>query len=90
MAKIIIPTPFRKFTNNKSVIETKAKTVGEAIQELITSFKGLEEYLFDPNGNFRSFIRIFIGNEDINELQRKSTVIGHSTVISIIPAIAGG
>ncbi len=90
MAKIIIPTPLRKFTDNQSVFETRGRTVEEAILELTTAFEGLHQYLFDPKGKFRSFVRIFIGNEDINELQREATVVKDETVISIIPAIAGG
>jgi hypothetical protein len=34
MATIIIPTPLRKFTDNKAKIITSGKSVGESISEI--------------------------------------------------------
>ena len=90
MAKIIIPTPLRKFTDNQSTFETTGSTVREAIQELTTQYNGLRQHLLDVNDNIRSFIRIYIGDEDINALQKDATTVKPDTVISIVPAIAGG
>ena len=90
MAQIIIPTPLRKFTNNQSTFDTNGSTVGEAINELVTTYQDLEKHLLDGDKNIRSFIRIFLGDEDINELQKEETAIAQNAIISIVPAIAGG
>lgn len=90
MAKIIIPTPLRKFTNNQSTFETTGSTIKEAIQELTTTHQSLSKHLLDVNNNIRSFIRIYIGEEDINGLQKEATTVKEDTIISIVPAIAGG
>ncbi len=90
MAKIIIPTPLRKFTDNQSTYETNGTTVKEAIQELTTTFGGLKSHILDPNDNIRSFIRIYLGEEDINSLDKEDTAVADNSVISIVPAIAGG
>ncbi len=90
MAKIIIPTPLRKFTDNTGVFETSGNTVGEAIQELTRAHSSLSKHLLDDNQNIRSFIRVYLGEEDINSLQKDETVISGDSVISIVPAIAGG
>ncbi len=90
MAKIIIPTPLRKFTNNESTFETSGNTVKEAIQELTTTHGGLAKHLLDVNNNIRSFIRIYVGDDDINTLEKDATAVSDNAVISIIPAIAGG
>ncbi len=90
MAKIIIPTPLRKFTDNQSTFETSGNTVKEAIQELTSQYSSLSQHLLDVNQNIRSFIRIYIGDEDINSLQQEATAVEADTVISIVPAIAGG
>lgn len=90
MAKIIIPTPLRKFTENQSVFETKGTTIREAILELTETFSGLKQHLLDANENIRSFIRIYLGEEDINTLQSVDTTVPENSVISIVPAIAGG
>ncbi|GIV30731.1 MAG: molybdopterin synthase sulfur carrier subunit [Saprospiraceae bacterium] len=90
MAKIIIPTPLRKFTSNQSVFETTGSTVREAIDELISQHQELARHLLDDNNNLRSFIRIYLGEEDINQLQKEQTPVDPDAVISIVPAIAGG
>lgn len=90
MAKIIIPTPLRKFTENTSVFETQGATIKEAIQELTQQHQGLLRHLLDDNHNLRSFIRVYLGDEDINALQKEETAVPENAVISIVPAIAGG
>ena len=90
MAKIIIPTPLRKFTDNQSTFVTNGTTIKDAILELTTQHGSLSKHLLDGNNNIRSFIRIFIGDEDINSLNKEATEVSENTVISIVPAIAGG
>ncbi len=90
MAKIIIPTPLRKFTDNQSTFVTKGTTVKAAIFELTNQYDTLGKHLLDGNNNIRSFIRIFIGDEDINALDQEETAVAENAVISIVPAIAGG
>ena len=90
MAKIIIPTPLRKFTGNTATSETKGQTIGEAIQELIDNHQALSKHLLDDNNKLRSFIKVYLGEEDINSLQKEATSVAENAVISIVPAIAGG
>ena len=90
MAKIIIPTPLRKFTDNKSSFITNATTVGNAIQDLAKSYEPLAKHLYDDQLNLRSFLRIYLGEDDINLLEKSETLISENDVISIVPAIAGG
>ena len=90
MAKIIIPTPLRKFTDNTSVFETTGSTVQEAIHQLTQTHTNLERHLLDDSKNLRSFIRVYVGEDDINALEKGETAVAKDTVISIVPAIAGG
>lgn len=90
MAKLIIPTPLRKFTNDQAQFESTGSTVQELIDQLISQHDGLKPHLLDEAGKLRSFVRIYVGDEDINALQREATPVGTDTVVSIIPAIAGG
>lgn len=90
MAKIIIPTPLRKFTDNQSSFSTSAATVQEAVVALATKFPGLSKHILDEQNNIRGFIRIFVGEDDINELNKSETLVSTDAIISIVPAIAGG
>jgi sulfur-carrier protein len=90
MATVIIPTPLRKFTNQTAKLDVEAETVGEIIDKITLDFPELKKHLLDPQGSLRTFVNIFSGDEDIRDLQKEKTPVGHSTVISIVPAIAGG
>jgi molybdopterin synthase sulfur carrier subunit len=90
MATIIIPTPLRKFTDNKAKIITSGKSVGESISQLAELHPDLSKHLFKPCGTVQSFLRIYLGDRDVKALQNEETPVKESDVISIIPAIAGG
>jgi molybdopterin synthase sulfur carrier subunit len=90
MATVIIPTPLRKFTNQTAKLNVEAHTVGEIIEKITTDFPELKKHLLDQQGAVRSFVNIFSGDEDIRDLQSEKTPVNPSSVISIVPAIAGG
>ncbi len=90
MAKLIIPTPLRKFTDNQSSIETQGNTVLDSVRQLTEQYPELRQHVFDEQGNLRKFVRIYVGDEDIKSLDNEQTKVQQDTVISIIPAIAGG
>ncbi len=90
MATVIIPTPLRKFTNNTARLQVGAGTIHSTVEELTRNFPDLKKHLLDESGNIRSYVNIFIGNDDIRDLQQEKTAVKEDTVISIVPAIAGG
>jgi len=90
MAKIIIPTPLRKFTNNEPNFQSNKNNVKEAVAELTDKFPDLKYHLYDNDGKIRSFIKVFVGDDDIRDLDSEATTVAADTVISIVPAIAGG
>lgn len=90
MATIIIPTPLRKFTNSQAKLTVNGTSINENLAELTSNFPDLKKHLLDEQGKIRSFINIFLGNDDIRDLQQEHTVVKEDSVISIVPAIAGG
>ena len=90
MATVVIPTPLRKFTNQTAKLQVSANTIGEVIDALTRDFPDLKKHLLDDQGSVRSFVNIFAGDEDIRDLQQEKTAVLESTIVSIVPAIAGG
>lgn len=90
MAKVRIPTPLRKLTNNEEVIDVNAASVGQAITELQSRYPGIKERLVDETGAIRRFVNVYVNEEDIRFLQNQETPLKSGDEISIIPAIAGG
>ena len=89
-AKVRIPTPLRKLTNDEELIEVNAATIGEAINELQTRYPGIKERLVDETGAVRRFVNVYVNEEDIRFLENQQTKLKDGDEISIIPAIAGG
>ncbi|MDE2854269.1 MAG: MoaD/ThiS family protein [Chloroflexota bacterium] len=89
MAKIRIPTPLRAYTDGESNIDVTGETVGEALGNLVEQHPDLRAHLFQDD-QLRSFVNIFIGDEDIRFMQGLDTEINSDDSLRIIPSIAGG
>jgi MoaD family protein len=90
MARVVIPTPLRQYAEKKESLEIKAKTVGEALQTLTRQYGDLRKHLYNEEGKLRSFVNIYVGDEDIRFLQKEQTPLQENDVVSIVPSIAGG
>lgn len=90
MPRIYIPTALRQYTNNQSIVDVDAATVGEALQALTSHYSDLKRHLFNEQGKLRSFINIYVGDEDIRYRENEQTLVNDSDEISIVPSIAGG
>ena len=89
MPSIRIPTPLRAYTGNAASIEVAGDTVGEALNNLVEAHPDLRAHLFNE-GELRSFVNIFIGDEDIRFLGGLDTELDADDSLRIIPSIAGG
>jgi sulfur-carrier protein adenylyltransferase/sulfurtransferase len=88
--KILIPTPLRPFTDKKDAVEAEGKTVGELLTDLTTKHSGLKAHLYNDQGKLRSFVNIYVNDEDIRYLQKEQTPLKAGDTVSIIPSVAGG
>ncbi len=90
MAKILIPTPLRQYAGGSKEVEVAGATVADALAALTSSHADLKKHLYNEEGRLRSFVNIYVNDEDIRYLEKESTKLGEADTISIIPSIAGG
>jgi len=90
MAKLMIPTPLRQYAGKKDSVEVEASTVAEALTKLTDEHGDLRRHLFNDEGKLRSFVNVYVNDEDIRYLEKDQTAIKSGDVISIVPSIAGG
>jgi molybdopterin/thiamine biosynthesis adenylyltransferase/rhodanese-related sulfurtransferase/molybdopterin converting factor small subunit len=88
--KVMIPTPLRPFAGRNDAIELDAKTVGDALGGLTTKYGELRKHLYTDEGKIRSFVNVYLNDEDIRYLQKEKTPTKDGDTISIVPSIAGG
>jgi len=85
-----IPTPLRGFASGRAEVQVEATTVGVAVTALCDLHPGLRRHLYGPDGRLRSFVSVFLNEEDIRNREREATPVRDGDVVSIVPAIAGG
>jgi molybdopterin converting factor small subunit len=90
MAKILIPTPLRQYTDKKDTIELNGGTVGELLKSLTSEHPDLRMHLFNDEGKLRSFVNVYVNDEDIRYLNKDATPIKDNDTLTIVPSIAGG
>ncbi|HXE30481.1 MAG TPA: MoaD/ThiS family protein [Terriglobales bacterium] len=91
MAVIIrIPTPLRPLTGGLGEIETQAGSVSEALAALTSRYAEVGNHLFTGEGRLRSFVNVYVNDEDIRYLQSDRTPLRDGDTLSIVPSIAGG
>jgi len=88
--KILIPTPLRPFTDKLDAVEIDGATIGEVLQNLTTKYAGLKQHLYSADGKLRSFVNVYVNDDDIRYLQKDQTPIKAGDTVSIIPSVAGG
>jgi sulfur-carrier protein len=85
-----IPTPLRKLTKDKDIVQAAGSTIQDIIDNLEKEYPGLKERICDEKGELRRFVNVYLNDEDIRFAQGKSTPVKDGDEVSVIPAIAGG
>ena len=88
--KILIPTPLRSFVGGLSEVVVEGATVGEALKSLVQRHGQIQKHLYAEDGKLRSFVNVYVNEDDIRFLEEKETAVKESDEVSIVPAIAGG
>lgn len=90
MAKILIPTALRQFTEQSDSVDVTGATVREALDQLTVRYPNIKKNLFNDQGKLRSFVNVYVNDEDIRYLEKDATKLNGSETISIVPSVAGG
>lgn len=87
---ILIPTVLRAHTGDKPSVSVEAKTAGEALKNLVAAHPGLKTHIFADNGKIRSFVNVFVNEDDIRQKGDMKAPVKSGDEIAIVPSIAGG
>jgi len=90
MAKVLIPTPLRQYAGGQKEVEVSGATVGEVLTALTTEFAGLRNHLYTSDGKLRTFVNVYLNDDDVRYLDRDRTAVAAGDTLSIVPSIAGG
>src|ERR1700757_4799 len=88
--KILIPTPLRPYTDKRDAVQAEGKTDRELLADRTNEHPGLKAHLYNEQGKLRSFVNVYLNDEDIRYLQKEQTPVSAGDTVSIIPSVAGG
>src|SRR5712691_4648701 len=90
MAKVLIPTPLRQYTAKQDAVAVAGSTVGQVLSALTTQYPDLRKQIFNDEGKLRSFVNVYLNDEDIRYLSKDATPAADGDTLSLVPSIAGG
>ena len=90
MPVLRIPTPLRAYTNGQSDVTVTGSNVSEALTDLTNQYTTIKPHLFKEGGDLRPFVNLFVGENNIKDLQGVDTPVKDGEKIMLIPSIAGG
>jgi molybdopterin synthase sulfur carrier subunit len=88
--RVQIPAPLRSLTGGADEVQVEAQDVASLVDALEAKHKGLRDRLYDGAGELRSYVRVFVNEEDVRVLDGKRTALKAGDTVAIVPAIAGG
>ena len=89
--KVLIPSPLQQYTTGADAVGVDAATVEEALEALTKRHSELRRHLYADDGRLRSFVNIYLNDDDIRYLEDgEEAAVKDGDEIRIIPSIAGG
>ena len=95
--RVRVPTALRELVaGSQSVVvdvaggSTDPVTVGSVLDALAVDHPALERRVRDELGRTRVHVNLFVGADNVKDLDGLATQIGPGGELSIIPAISGG
>jgi molybdopterin converting factor small subunit len=90
MALVRIPAALRDYTGGTAELDVTADTVASALDHLSANYPQLRRHLYADNGELRSYVNVFLNEDDVRTLSGLGTMVGAQDTLMIVPSIAGG
>ena len=92
--RVRIPGPLRELVGGAATVDVDIPaddaTVAQVLDALAAQHPALERRVRDERGRRRAHVNLFVGADNIRDLDDLSSVVVHGAEVSIIPAISGG
>jgi molybdopterin converting factor small subunit len=85
-----LPSQLRVLVGGSAEVVVEATNVREAIAAVELLHPGLATRVLDDAGEIRRFVNVFVADEDVRFLEGLDTALPAGSVVSLVPAVAGG
>lgn len=88
--RVRIPMALRAYAGQRDEVEVPAATVGDALARLAERYPQLGRHLLGDNGRVRSFVGVFLNDDDVRHLGGAGAAVSPGDVVTLVPSVAGG
>src|SRR5699024_2689639 len=85
-----LPGALQMHSAGAETLSVHADTVREALQNIGGEYAVLLQHILTRNGELRPFVKVFVRNEDIRNLEGLDTPLSDGDTVTIVPSVAGG
>lgn len=85
-----VPTILRSYTGGAAEVTVRGGTVKDVLDALDAAYPGIRARVVDDEGSVRRFVNVYVGDEDVRFADGVGTAAPAGSVVSVIPAVAGG
>ncbi|MEV6287654.1 ubiquitin-like small modifier protein 1 [Kribbella sp. NPDC051770] len=85
-----LPTVLQAFAGGNEKVAIEATTVGEAFAQLEREHPALRRRLTDEQGALRRHVNVYLGNDNIRDLDGLDTQLPDDAELLVLPSVAGG
>ena len=90
MPVLRIPTPWRVYTDGQAELRLTGTTAGAMMAEMVQTYPALRPHLYNPQGELRPYVNLFLNGENLKSLQGLDTALDADDLLMLVPAVAGG
>lgn len=90
MPQVHIPASLRPHVNHLAVMSVDGDTVGELLCKIFDSHPSLRPAMMNESQQIHPFFNLFVGENNIRDLQQLDTPVAANQVLLIVSALAGG
>ena len=85
--KVLIATPLRSYTHNRSPVEAEGATLAELLTDLDRRYPGIRFRMIDEQDQIRPHMRVFVNGEQVRDL---TLALGPADDVQILQSLSGG
>ncbi len=88
-----VPTPLRTCVDGNAKLDVDlagGASVGDLLDRLATEWPALERRIRDERRVLRQHVNVFVGADNVRDLDEQATVLHDGAEVSVIGAISGG
>jgi len=87
---VVLPSACRSLAAGRANVRVHGATVAAALDDLMRRHPGLVDVLYDGRGALKRSIGLFVGDDDVRDLDGLATRLGDELELVVVVAMAGG